>query len=435
MRRSRSAVEEDRVERHRRVVALAIGLLVSPLLAAEPSVPRVLGLETAPALAGVTLPEGTIAVALGENGRRAAVAVGVDGARPARFSLRLHVAGGTGPRALELAGSLRDLRFAPAGPTLLAVVQVPARRRDGDVYLMRVEVEASTARRLLRLPATARALEFWPEARSLLVGCTDEIRTFLWPELRSGPLLRAAGEHRALLLASGGRLLSGQTNRLLVVELTDAPREEGLTVREQIELPASAVGLALQPSGPGALVQLADGRIAELGLAPLTLREIGTGLVARRSPSDWPAEATPARPTPPPPRAPPEPAPSPGPEPPAQGGPPPTIPAPAANPAREPAGQPATSGDGILRGRLTGAALEGLVVVLWGPDHILREARRAAPAADGLWEARGLAPGRYRVTVEGGGGRVPTTEPGFRIVQVDPRGIVDGIDFRVLGAL
>lgn len=91
---------------------------------------------------------------------------------------------------------------------------------------------------------------------------------------------------------------------------------------------------------------------------------------------------------------------------------------------------------GGLAGRVVGPAADlAAAVLLLGPDSILREAARVPVAADGTWRAAGLAPGRYKVQVDGGGGRVLVCDPPFRMVEIVEGEPTPSISFRALRAL
>jgi hypothetical protein len=115
----------------------------------------------------------------------------------------------------------------------------------------------------------------------------------------------------------------------------------------------------------------------------------------------------------------------------------PTPPEPA--PAEPVTGTTTASADpskGDAEGKLTGPALSEVVaVVLHGPNNIMREAARTRPESDGTWSAFGLEPGRYRVLIDGGGGRVLQTQPAFRTIEVKAgsRVMVEAIE--VFGSL
>jgi hypothetical protein len=89
-----------------------------------------------------------------------------------------------------------------------------------------------------------------------------------------------------------------------------------------------------------------------------------------------------------------------------------------------------------LRGRILGpAAPEVVSVVVLGPDNILREAARVTPSADGHWQADRLEPGRYRIQLDGGGGRVLVSDPPFLLLEITPDGSTTVPDIRVIRAL
>ncbi len=86
-----------------------------------------------------------------------------------------------------------------------------------------------------------------------------------------------------------------------------------------------------------------------------------------------------------------------------------------------------------LGGTIRGAGARAVIaVVVHGPDNILQEATRTAPAPDGRWEVHGLAPGRYRVTLDAGGGRVVVSEPRFHVAVIDGAATPPALDFEVL---
>jgi hypothetical protein len=88
-----------------------------------------------------------------------------------------------------------------------------------------------------------------------------------------------------------------------------------------------------------------------------------------------------------------------------------------------------------VRGKVEGpgAALV-LAVVALGPDNLLIEAARVRPAPDGSYTIPELAPGRYRIQLDAGGGRVLVVQPAFHpaVISADHEVLAD---FHVLRAL
>jgi hypothetical protein len=89
-----------------------------------------------------------------------------------------------------------------------------------------------------------------------------------------------------------------------------------------------------------------------------------------------------------------------------------------------------------LRGRIVGADLNAVVaVVVFGPDNILREAARVAPDSGGRWSVSGLAEGKYRVQLDGGGRRSLVTDPPFVLIDVKKDDSIEADEIRLLKAL
>jgi hypothetical protein len=188
-----------------------------------------------------------------------------------------------------------------------------------------------------------------------------------------------------------------------------------MPLREQVVTPAPVLSLALSPDGHQGLAQLLNGRTFEVHFSPLRLGESS-------APAATFVDDVPANPTPDPdataaqemaPKA--QPTAMPQAESPA------TTTAPPA-PRKPPAAvqKPVDSTDRAvqLRGKIIGAATDQVSwIVLYGPNNILREARRVAPN-DGNWAADGLVPGRYRVQMDGGGGRVLVTRPRYLLIEI-----------------
>ena len=85
-----------------------------------------------------------------------------------------------------------------------------------------------------------------------------------------------------------------------------------------------------------------------------------------------------------------------------------------------------------LAGRVTGRTELVKAILVFGPDSIIREQARIAPAADGTWTAPLPPPGTYRVVPVGEGARPLRAEPHFQTVEVRESGR-EGLDFRILG--
>jgi len=438
-----------------------------------------------PAVLGTfELPAAVQALAVSPDGRRAAVAVPVEGkGRAPKASIRLHAVGRDEPVVVPVQGIVRDLLFLEDGAALYAIEHRPAKRREGDSYLVRIDEESAKAPRVMRLPPSARDLDYWAAGRSLLVAARNELRTVTVPLMRSGPLFRVVGENLSVAVAGGSRVLVGQEDALVLVDLDDPQERESMPVRERVPSPAPVLSLAMTADGSSGLAALADERILAVDLDPLAITERGTGLVVDRRPAPRPAsvaviptEAPPQPPEPSPPKVPDAAPPSPVPEaepPPVAMTPPeaePQLPEPSPPPVPD-AAPPSTVAEAeapspptetqrptpieepvadepppaeveperdhavSVRGRIEGPAADQVQhVVFFGPDNLLREAARVRPAADGRYEMTNLTPGRYGIQLSGGGNRVLVTEPRFLTVEVaaDAPAVAD---FRVLRAL
>lgn len=466
-------------------LALAPALLMlwaaAPFRAAEPLVVHTPDGARPEILDALGALDGLLALATSADGRQAAVALDPGSAdRDARTTLKLHRAGEE-PTVLAVPGRIRDLLFSRDGGLVFALQHKPAKHGDGETFLMRIDIETLQARQGLRLPPSARALDHSVDSNSLLVACRDEIRTVLLPELRSGPLFRVIGNNLSLTALGGGsRILVGQPEQLLLLDLTDPSGRLEMPARERVPSPAPVVSLAAAADGSTALARLGDGRVFRVELEPLALTEAGAEGALVRVAAIAP-RATPPRPAvvPPSPAAtnvemqppeavvgirepdPAEPAPGqpaagepvPVPEPvatllpdegiemelllergteelakeadpmatPPADGPPASLPAepPLAPDAGAELGEPPFPDGAQLAGRITGpAAARVVAVVAYGPDNILREAARVRPEADGRWALGGLEPGRYRIRLDAGGGRVLVSEPAFLVVDL-----------------
>ena len=398
--------------------------------------------------------DSALAVALSEDGALAAAAF--PHPRKAKASL-VRTTSDAGVRELEVRGSARALRFDATGSTLFVVAYRDGNQGPLDAWLASVDLLTGKTLRTVTLPTSARGLGGWIAGGAILVACRDEVRTILLPEVRTGPLFWIGGDNLAVASLPGDDFaLVGQERQILLVHLSDPQGRGPLPVRERVATSASVVQLAAAPDGSAALARLADGTTYRVSLGPLRLEPLeGT--------SSFVAWLGPRRPAPP--SALPEPpgpssaiaqpetaiaAPAPAAEPAAS---PPGVPARETTPERpatqhdaetrpepeEPAPRPdapappgpaefdapasrpeKTADGGSLEGRISGPAAGAVVgVVLFGPDNILREARRVPLDSEGNWEATDLAPGSYRVILDGGGSVVVVSTPSFRQVSVE----------------
>ena len=283
--------------------------------------------------------DGLLALALSPDGATAAVALASTG-RPHQTELRL-VTRGEQPRSTTISGNVRDLLFSPEGDPLFALLHKPAKKREGDAYLARIDPATLKIRRSMRLPPSSHALDHWLTEQALLVACRNEIRTILLPGLRSGQLYRIDGENRSVASVGGGNLvLIGQDDGLLLVDLYDPPGADQMPIRERIDSAAPIMSLAVDAEGSGALAHLADGSLFGVEFLPLRLVDRGSTLAIAAPPSGSPAEAAirslerATRPAAEPltPSAPPEPAEAAAPEPPPRERPMETAPARPATP-------------------------------------------------------------------------------------------------------
>ena len=392
----------------------ALGLL---LLACPSAVVSNQDPAAPPILETLELPAERQAVAVSADGRRAAVALPAGrGDRSPRTLLSLHSLDAPEPATIKISGLVRDLLFSDDDASIYALEHRPAKRLEGESYLLRIGLSDWKVEERLRLPPTARAIEPWRAGGSLLIPARDEIRTITLPSLRSGPLYRVPGQNLSLFVSGGSRVLVGQDTGLVVVDLSDPQGREGMPVRERIATPAPVLSIDLDDGGIHAVAHLADGS------------DVSVNLVSRAPVESEPAvtrEIPPAQERPVPTR--------------------PQVPAPASVPLVPAAPAPAEvepavvseRGQAQVRGTIHDAAADLVIrVVFLGPDNLLREAARVQPGSDGRWEISGLSAGRYRVQLDAGGARALITEPPFRTLEIgDAPGAVLGADFRVAGTL
>ena len=406
--------------------------------------------------------DGLIAFAVASDGTRGALAFSTE--RDRVSELRIVSTGSPAPRRVEFKGVIRALLFAGEEETLYALVHHPKKKVAGDTYLGRVDLDSLKLRDQIRVPVSSRDLEYWYLQNSLLVAAANEIRSFVLPRLRSGPLFRLPGPNNSVeSLGTSSLVLVGQNDSLLLVDLHDPPGPESMPVRKRIAVPGPVVELAASADASHALAKLADGRMLDLDLDSWRLTDAGTALaLTDPRPLPPPAEAAvvamdppadaeqPAEPpdevdfaeaptvTTAPPAEAEAPVEQPDPMDVAQAAgvataPPPAEPeAPGPTPGAEP---PAVTAEAAAQigGRVVGEFDGPVWVVLLGPDNMLKEAGRVALRDDGSWQTSGLPPGGYRIQLDGGGNRVLITQPPFLLLDLAADQPLRAPEIRILG--
>jgi hypothetical protein len=399
-----------------------------------------------PVLAEAQLGPEIRTIAVSPDGNSAALATSTGEGKHARSTVRL-IATQQAGREIEVSGFVRDLLFSPAGNELFLIQLRPAtKRRSVENHLLRLDLNTLKIRRELYLPATSRSLAHWPQKDAVLVACRNELRSYLLPNMRSGPLFRILGENQSVAVIDGSRIAIGQSDRLLVIDLSDPPGQEEMPTRDAIDVPSAILDLAFVPGGAHGLARLADDRVVRVRTHPLSLdSELPP---AAAGPESRPAEVEEPRVVVAPPPPPPERKPVEIVTPEVAAAPPspevvelPSDPAPSP-PAFEPKPEEVarrevtTPEQPQVRGVISGPGMEeGVAVVFFGPDNILREATRAAPEPDGRWQVDRLPSGRYRVVLDGGGGRVLLTDPRFRVVDVETDSPPLTVNFKILRSM
>lgn len=350
-------------------------------------------------------------------------------------------AGGGDPTTITVPGMIRDLLFLEDNLTLLGLQYRSAKKREGDTFLFTWD-RGPKIKRIMRVPPSSNDLDRWPGGNAILLACRHEIRTFLPPDFRSGPLFSFPGDNFAVTsLGSSSYVVVGQAEGLFLLDLSVPSGRKSMPVLYHRPVPAAVAALADYPDGDEVLVRLVDGRLFRASFDPPGLAQAGSadriaGLVKAADGPVLPF-ATPAKPAerkiavtadaepksttanredstvepvevaaPEPPVAVHSPE-IPQPEP---------APVPEAPDATAVMAEPAPVHQ--IEGRIVGALELVEAVVLLGPDNILREAARVQPDQDGTWGVDGLEPGRYRIQLDGGGDRVLVAKPRFLMVDV-----------------
>jgi len=335
--------------------------------------------------------------------------------------------GSDAPRVITLGGRVAGL--AVSGDGAVAFVAVRMSDRKGalrSVDLVRVDLASGKAASVANLPSTTGGLAFGRGGATLLVASKDELRTFVLPQVSSGPLYRVMGDNVGVAPIEGSaNVIVAQPARLVRADLTAAQGRDGLPLSAQTAPPSPLRALMGAGRGSGPIAITDDGTwwCVRGGDAPEP--------VAVEAPAPPPAPAPTPSPSPSPAPTPtPTPAPTPIPVP----IPPPVVPPTPPEPGS--AEQPqATPESGTIVGTIGGdAAGDVAALVILGPDNILHEAARAAPDGARRFKVSGLAPGAYRVVAAGRGGRVLICDPPFITVRVGPSGAVEAPLLKVLRA-
>ncbi|MHC4430139.1 MAG: hypothetical protein ACYS0D_16305, partial [Planctomycetota bacterium] len=223
------------------------------------------------------------------DGRRAAVALilAID-KRDVSSEIRVYDMDRAEPVNVPVSGFVRDLLYLEGSSGLFGIEHHPAKRHEGDSYLVRVDLETRKPRREKRLPPSARGLDYWAAGRSLLVAARNEVRTVTLPLLRSGPLFRVLGENYSVAAVGGTRILVGQAAALLLIDLSDTQQREGMPVRQRIASSSPVLDLAVAADGSRGVARLADDSVVAVGVDPLALEVVGTGLVLDRGAEEPP---------------------------------------------------------------------------------------------------------------------------------------------------
>jgi len=397
---------------------------------------------------------------------------------PKRSVVRVGRAGSP-PREFDLQGEAAALAVEPSGAAACAIVREIGKKGEvRDSRLVRIDLQTLRPLAEAPLPLTAAGVALRNGDDALYVASRDEIRTFLLPDLRSGPLYRVAGDNVGVAAVAGSsEVLVAQPARLVLVDLDAKQAREGLPVLAGMDLPSTPRAIVSSPVEADALLLDAGGLTHRIRIDPLriTAGEAAVAIAwpgareARKTPrpeaiapvavaaasastsasSDRGTRAPPAaeaspetvappaapaaaaipQPTPAPtPAAAPAPTPRPEPEPAPALPPAPTpVPTPIPSPspvAEEPrrseqAAPPSQLPAGSVVGHVGGPGVRFVVsIVAFGPDNILKEGARANPGPDGSWRLTGLAPGSYRIVADGAAGRVLLCQPPYVTVRV-----------------
>ena len=388
-------------------------------------------LADAPSFVAVeALPEEIVALAGQASPEAFAIAPGVAlVAVPTPDAQRSTIRVRRGERVSELAVTGHVTALAASGASAFAIVRDSDRKgADRRATLVTLDLEAGKTGRAVPVPVTARGLALTPRAEAILVASANEVRTFLLPGLTSGPLYRVPGPNVGIGPApwSDKVWIVAQPEKVGLLDVSQPQVREGFALAEPSPAPMPLRGLypgpegallAVGETGDAWRVQLHEPEIARAPEAPVPIPDPVPLPVPHETPPVVPPAPPPAQatvetapiPTPVPTPVP-EPTPAPTPTP---------VPEPEPSAAPEPTPAPSLP-PGTIAGSVTGPALGQVAFVLaLGPNNVLKEAARVAPAGDGSFRFDGLAPGTYRLTASGPGGRVVLCDPPYLTVRLD----------------
>ncbi len=197
------------------------GLLTTPLSAS--SLPWPVSRED---LARVT------AIDSAEDGR---TAWAYPGEKPGDSRLVVQEAEGSERRMTTVHGAIRALLFLPGGDEILAVVHREFKRRPSTTQLQVFPLSTLKPSRLSVLPDSARGIQLWKGSDQVLVACSEELRSFLLPDFRSGPLYPLpGGNHSLVQVGERPFFLVSRRDDLVLVNLHDSHGRKDIPIREKM---------------------------------------------------------------------------------------------------------------------------------------------------------------------------------------------------------
>ena len=143
------------------LAALIPALIVMTIASAEQPAIHMVGDDRPPILEQIDVRQELSLLAVAPGGDKAAVAL-VMNEESKQSTILLHGLGTDRPAEVRVNGLVRDLLFAPDGMSVFGLLHRPAKKREGETYLIGIGLDPAKSRRLLRAPPSARALDYWP---------------------------------------------------------------------------------------------------------------------------------------------------------------------------------------------------------------------------------------------------------------------------------